>query len=118
MHGKTLMYTHTHTHAIIKAVDHKANNRMYVLMWPYEFNTQSSCLKPLYNNNENLVIITMGWLVVPHRERTRERAAYKPLIDMAVKFYTYCLFPHPRALQYKCVLYSNPEQAHIHALLA
>ena len=48
----------------------------------------------IYNNNANLIILTKGWLVVPHRERTRERAPYKPPIDMAVKFYTYyCLFP-------------------------
>ena len=76
-------------------------------MWPNEFNTQSSCLKPLYNNNENLIIITKGWLVVPHRERTRERAPYKPPIDMAVKFYTYyCLFPHSRLI--KIVFVTQP----------
>ena len=90
-------------------------------------------------------IFTKGWLVVPHRERTRERAPYKPPIDISVKFYTYyCLFPTLGLLRlflshnqyaialycdeqvsktlllynytvYKCVLYSNPEQAHIHS---
>ena len=58
-------------------------------------------VKPLYNNNENLIIITKGWLVVPHRER----APYKPPIDMAVTFYTYyCLFPYPRLIKINCCI--------------